>query len=73
VTDSHKRACKNEEFKFRKQFTVLKTINCFPKIKEAFTVKLKIIFVDYYFRGYQTLKNAENIFQKTSYAETNGA
>jgi hypothetical protein len=47
-----KRACKDEEFNFRKRFTVL---NRFSKIKEAFTVRLKMIFVDHYFRLYQTL------------------
>jgi hypothetical protein len=47
VVDSHKRACKNEEFKFIKRFTVLKTVNCFSKIKEAFTVKLKMISVEH--------------------------
>lgn len=36
----------NEEFKFKKRFTVFKTINRFPKIKKAFTVKLKIISVN---------------------------
>jgi hypothetical protein len=33
----------------------VKTVNRFSKIKEAFTVKPKMIFVDYYFRPYQTL------------------
>jgi hypothetical protein len=28
-------------------------VNRFPKIKEAFTVKPKMIFVDHYFRPYQ--------------------
>jgi hypothetical protein len=32
-----------------------KTVNRFPKIKEVFTVKLKMISVDLYFRPYQTL------------------
>jgi hypothetical protein len=31
-----------------------KTINRFLKIKKAFTIKLKIIFVDHYFCPYQT-------------------
>jgi hypothetical protein len=66
VADSHKRACKNEEFKSR-------TVNRFPKIKEAYIVKLKMIFVNHYFRPYETPKNAENIFKKTFYAETNRA
>jgi len=47
-----KRACKDEEFNFEKRFMVLKIVNRFPKIKETFTVKLKIIFVDHYFRPY---------------------
>jgi len=50
-----KRACKDEEFNFGKRFTVLKIVNRFPKIKKAFTVKPKMIFVDHYFRPYQTL------------------
>jgi hypothetical protein len=62
VADSHKHAYKNEEFKSR---------NRFPKIKEAFTVKLKMISVDHYFHPYQTLENVENIFQKIFYIETN--
>jgi hypothetical protein len=45
VADSHKRGCKNEEFKFRKLFTVFKIVNLFLNIKEVFTVKLKMIFV----------------------------
>jgi hypothetical protein len=49
-----KRACKEEEFNFRKRFIVFKTVNRFSKIKEGFTVKSKIIFVDHYFRPYQT-------------------
>jgi len=49
-----KRACKDKEFNFEKQFTVFKTVNRFPKIKEAFMVKLKIISIGHYFRSYQT-------------------
>jgi hypothetical protein len=49
-----KRACNDEEFNFGKRFTVFKTVNRFPKIKEGFTVKPKMIFVDHYFRLYQT-------------------
>jgi len=45
---------KDEEFNFVKRFTVLETVNCFPKIKEAFTIKLKMISVNYYFCPYQT-------------------
>jgi hypothetical protein len=33
----------------------VKTVNRFSKIKEAFMVKPKMIFVDHYFRPYQTL------------------
>jgi hypothetical protein len=43
---------------------VLKTINHFPKIKEAFTVKQKMIFVDHYLHPHQTQKNAEKHFFK---------
>jgi hypothetical protein len=49
-----KHACKDQEFHFGKRFTVFKTVNHFPKIKEAFTAKPKMIFVDHYFRPYQT-------------------
>jgi hypothetical protein len=38
-------------------FTIFKTVNRFLKIKEVFTVKMKIIFVDHHFRLYQTPKN----------------
>jgi hypothetical protein len=68
-----KRACKNEEFNFGKQFTVLKTVNRFRKIKEVFTVKLKMIFVDHYFSPRPNTVNAEIIFHESFYAETNGA
>jgi hypothetical protein len=49
-----KHACKDQEFNFGKRFTVFKTVNRFLKIKEAFMVKPKMIFVDHYFRPYQT-------------------
>jgi hypothetical protein len=49
-----KHAYKDQEFNFGKRFTVFKTINRFPKIKKVFTVKPKMIFVDHYFRPYQT-------------------
>jgi hypothetical protein len=62
VADSHKCPCKKEEFKFIKRFTIFKTVNRFSKIKEAFTVKLKIISVNHYFRSHQTLKNAKKHF-----------
>jgi hypothetical protein len=45
---------KELEFNFRKRFTIFKTVNRFLKIKEAFTVKPKMIFVDNYFLPYQT-------------------
>jgi hypothetical protein len=41
---------------------VFKIVSRFAKIKEAFTVKLKMISVNHYFRPHQTLKNAEIIF-----------
>jgi hypothetical protein len=47
-------ACKDEEFNFGKRFTVFKTVNLFSQIKESFTVKPKMIFIDHYFRPYQT-------------------
>jgi hypothetical protein len=49
VVDSHKCAWKNEEFKFRKRFTVFRIVNRFLKKKKAFTVKLKMISIDYHF------------------------
>jgi len=49
-----KRAYKVKEFNFGKRFTVFKIVNRFPKIKEGFTVKPKMIFVDHYFCPYQT-------------------
>jgi hypothetical protein len=39
-------------------------VNRFPKIKEAFTVKPKMIFVDHYFRPYQTPKNTKIILRQ---------
>jgi len=41
---------------------MIKIVNRFSKIKEVFTVKLKIISVDYYFSPYQTPQNAKIIF-----------
>jgi hypothetical protein len=52
---------------------LLNILNCFSKIKEAFTVKLKMISADHYIRLHQTPKNVERIFQKTFYAKRNGA
>jgi flagellar basal body rod protein FlgC len=45
---------KKKKFKFRKRFMVLKTKNRFSKIKETFTIKLKMISVDHYFCPHQT-------------------
>ena len=39
----------NEMLKIRNRFTIFKTVNHFPKIKEEFSVKGKMISVDYYF------------------------
>jgi hypothetical protein len=55
-----------------KVFNHFKNKNHFSKIKEEFSVKYKIFFVDYYFMSYQTLKNTKNIFQKSIYGEING-
>jgi hypothetical protein len=46
VVNSHERACK--------------TVNRFPKIIEAFSVKLKMISINHHFRLHQTLKNTKN-------------
>jgi hypothetical protein len=62
MTDFHKRACKNKEFKFKK----------ISKIKADFRVKLKMISIDHYFHPTKHWKMPKNIFQKTFYAETNG-
>jgi hypothetical protein len=43
------RQFKNEMLKIGNWFTVLKTVNHFPKIKEEFSVKEKMFSVDYYF------------------------
>jgi hypothetical protein len=45
------RACcfENEMFKVGKWFMVLKIVNHFSKIKEEFSVKMKIFYVDHYF------------------------
>jgi hypothetical protein len=37
-----------------KWFTVFKTVNHFPKIKEEFLVKEKLFSVEYYFTSRQT-------------------
>ena len=43
------RQFENEMLKIGNWFTVLKTVNHFPKIKEEFSVKGKMFSVDYYF------------------------
>jgi hypothetical protein len=50
----------NVTLKFEKLFTVLKRENYFTEIKEDFSVKLKMIFIDYYFMLEYTRKY--NIF-----------
>jgi hypothetical protein len=46
-----------KSFNSKKQFTVFKTINHFSKIEEAFSVKLKMVFIYHHFRLHQTPKN----------------
>jgi hypothetical protein len=43
------------------------------KKRKSFWSNRNQFTVDHYFRPYQTPKNAEIIFQKSFYAETNGA
>jgi len=52
---------------------LLKSVNHFPKFTKHFLSNENHFSVDHYFRPYQTPKNAEIIFQKPFYAETNGA
>jgi hypothetical protein len=58
---------------FNTYYTVLRTLNHFPKIKEAFSVKLKIISFEHHFRLHETPKNNIYIYiyQKIFYAQTN--
>jgi hypothetical protein len=42
-------------------------------MKEVFSVKLKMIFVEHHFVLHQTPKNTENIFQKIFNDQTNRA
>ena len=63
----------NVTLKLGKWFTVLKRGNHFTEIKEDFSVKLKMISVDYYCTPHQTPENTENDFWKSFYVETNGA
>jgi hypothetical protein len=58
---------------FGKRFTLLKSVNHFPKFTKHFLSNRNHFSVDYYFRPYQTPENAEIIFQKSFYVETNGA
>jgi hypothetical protein len=58
---------------FGKRFTLLKSVNHFLKFTKHFWSNRNHFPVDYYFRPYQTPENAEVIFQKSFYAETNGA
>jgi hypothetical protein len=58
---------------FGKWFTLFKSVNHFPKFTKGFRSNRNHFPVDYYFRPYQTSENAEIIFQKSFYAETNGA
>jgi hypothetical protein len=43
------------------------------EIKEVFSVKLKIFFININFSSHQTPENTKNIFQKLFYANTNEA
>jgi hypothetical protein len=43
------RRFENEMRKLIKWFTIFKTVNYFPKIKEKFSIKRKIFSTDYYF------------------------
>jgi hypothetical protein len=58
---------------FEKLFTFLKSVNHFPNFTKHFLSNINYFPVDYYFCPYQTLENAQIIFQKSFYAETNGA
>jgi hypothetical protein len=48
------RQFENEMLKVEKWFVVFKIVNYFPKIKEEFSVKGEIFFVDYYFTSHST-------------------
>jgi hypothetical protein len=47
----------NEMLNIKKWFTIFKTVNHFPKIKEEFLVKGKLFSVDYYFTSHQIHEN----------------
>jgi hypothetical protein len=51
----------------------LKSVNHFPKFTKHFLSNENHFLVGHYFRPYQTSENAEIIFQKLFYAETNRA
>jgi hypothetical protein len=58
LLDSHRRACRIKSLNSEKDLRFLfKIVNRFSKIKEVFTVKLKMIFVGHHFQLYQTLNN----------------
>jgi hypothetical protein len=46
--------------------------NYFSKINRRFSVKGKRFYINYYFTSRQISVNAENIFYKLFYDETNG-
>jgi hypothetical protein len=52
---------------------LLKSVNHFSKFTKHFWSNRNHFPVNYYFRPYQTPENAEIIFQKSFYAETNRA
>jgi hypothetical protein len=62
VADSHKRTCKNKELNSEN-----KTVNRFPKIKEAFTVKRKMISADHYFRPPPNTEKMLKIFFRKNF------
>jgi hypothetical protein len=58
-----KHACKDQEFNFGKRFTVLKTVNRFPKIKKTFTVKPKMISSTIIFTSTKRCKMSKSFFR----------
>jgi len=52
---------------------LLKSVNHFSKFIKHFLSNRNHFSVDHYFRPYLTPENIETIFQKSFYAETNGA
>ena len=51
----------------------MKIVNHFSNIKNEFSVKKKIFYVDYYFTSHKIIENSKNILCKSFYGETNGA